>query len=335
MRTLSPSTCQDCVPGRAVESSVQGSEPGGRHGPRCEPSLCVVPAHAVRRSCLTSRVQTRPPTHPGPQVTFLLQRVAALARSGGEVWLWHWAKLAANLQFSTCPIRLTNPARRAPLKIRQGARHAQTTSHTPRGSAGRAQRAPVRARAGDGGGGAAPHTGERAAPWHQGRPSRKPALPGPPWREPRPAGYGLRPPRRMPSLLRRPSQVRVVTCASDPPALTQRSLRVPPRVRLVRQSGFAVQLRGRGFIRKALTRTARWQRCAGQDDREVRGPHVLSRCAALPRPPRAHQPGTPRAPALRVFMEASLCSHDPVNHRPLALDPPPAPLPALPVSGGD
>lgn len=206
VRTLSPSTCQDCVPGRAVESSVQGSEPGGRHGPRCEPSLCVVPAHAVRRSCLTSRVQTRPPTPPGPQVTFPLQRVAALARSGGEVWLWHWAKLAANLQFSTCPIRLTNPAHRAPLKIRQGARHAQTTSHTPRGSAGRAQRAPVRARAGDGGGGAAPHTGERAAPWHQGRPSRKPARPGPPWREPRPAGYGLRPPRRTPSLLRRPSQ---------------------------------------------------------------------------------------------------------------------------------
>lgn len=257
MHTLSPSTCQDCVPGRAVESSVQGSEPGGRHGPRCEPSLCVVPAHAVRRSCLTSRVQTRPPTPPGPQVTFLLQRVAALARSGGEVWLWHWAKLAANLQFSTCPIRLTNPAHRAPLKIRQGARHAQTTSHTPRGSAGRAQRAPVRAQAGDGGGGAAPHTGERAAPWHQGRPSRKPARPGPPWREPRPAGYGLRPPRRTPSLLRRLSQVRVVTCASDPPALTQRSLRVPPRVRLVRQSGFAVQLRGRGFIRKALTRNRR------------------------------------------------------------------------------
>lgn len=87
--------------------------------PHRELSLCVVPSDAVRHPCLPSRVQTQPPTRPAPHGTSTLQRVKVLAQSGGEVGLWCWAKLASNVQFSTHPVRLTNPAHRALLTIRR------------------------------------------------------------------------------------------------------------------------------------------------------------------------------------------------------------------------
>lgn len=120
-------------------------------------------------------------------------------------------------------------------------------------------------------------------------PSSALALPG---ESTHPAGDGLRPPRRTPSLLRCRLQARVVTCASDHPAMNQRPLQFPPRVhysaRALAQLQTPVELRDRGFIRKALT----------QERPDSRGAQsrVMERCGGL-----TSCPGVLLSPDLHVL----------------------------------
>lgn len=96
------------------------------------------------------------------------------------------------------------------------------------------------------------------------------------------------------SHFRCPSQLLIVTCASEPPAIDLKTYIEPPRVWWIfTKSGETIHLLDCWFIIKGYnSRTARWKRCIGQGRPGRREPnfHALSKCHS----PRLsiHQPGT-------------------------------------------